>query len=104
MFTIESMIVREAHYAPIAHLAAAAADEELPETVELEVEVSFDVYGRYWPGNREEPPEYPELEISEVQLIETGKCIYDQLTQDELDAIEAECWEYLDNVEPDYPF
>lgn len=58
-----------------------------------EVEVVAYQHGRYRPPTREEPEEFPELEM-DVYVGE--KKITDNLTWKEIDELQQECWDAFD--------
>jgi hypothetical protein len=101
----------------------------IEETLELSWEVYFSVLGKYIPATRYEPEEYPEVEITHVNLIEAncfvasdlnkpivripvnltasfnngnlGEYLYQEFswTLPSSDKLEALCWEELENID-----
>lgn len=35
---------------------------------EVELEIEYEMFGEYFPGNRNEPPDFPELDVKEVKV------------------------------------
>ncbi len=91
------------HHVTLAH--------DTDEPVEAEVYVSYQITGRYWPGNREEPPEYPELEVIAAALahnvpelgLDEGDDVYSLLSAAEQHDLEHACWTHADNMRMNYP-
>jgi len=72
---------------------------------EIDVGVTYSLHGRYYAATREQPAEYPEIEISVFNL-ETGEDITDKLSPSDLESIEQRAWEHSDEhgaAEPDDP-
>lgn len=94
MYTANTTLYRTLEHAPLAHLAAAANGEELEEEVEIEVEIEFEIHGSYYAGNHENPPEYPELEVTKVTTLNVdGKEVELRVLDNEWSAIDEACWE-----------
>ena len=58
-----------------------------------EVEVEYTVSGCYFPGNREEPPDWPDVEIHAVRIYRNGKQrdVLARLTDEEVERLSEEC-------------
>lgn len=101
----------------------------LEETLELTWEVYFSVLGKYIPASRTDPEEFPEIEISHINLIEAACFVASDIKRDIVkipvvltsafnngtlreylysefhwtipasDKLEALCWEELENID-----
>lgn len=70
--------------------------------VELDVQVNFNVHGSYSPGTREDPPEYPDLEIEEISSMIFGtKVVIPESAVTNKLALGESCWDYYDAREAD---
>ena len=68
---------------------------------EVEVEISYEVYGKYLPATHFEPAEYPELEISSIKRVIAGQeiDISEMFTENEHEKIQGILQSYLDEGE-----
>ena len=55
------------------------------QTKLLKLEIGYKTYGRYYPETRENPAEYPDVEIEEVFFEDVN--IYEVLNEEQLDEI-----------------
>ena len=77
-------------------------DEEDEEPEEIEVGINYTVSGRYYPATREEPAEYPDIEIDNIVDLETGEDITDMVSDDTRDWIIEKISENNESDDRDY--
>lgn len=62
---------------------------------DTEVDVEFGVDGEYVAQTMTDPAEYPEIELYKVT--HGDNCVIDLLTDEDIKAIEAQCWKCLED-------
>jgi hypothetical protein len=84
------------------------ADEQSPSTgylINLDIGINYRIYGSDRPATREDPPEYAELEIEDVDILGNGKSVaidVNDLGRDAGEKIEQDLWDHArDRAESD---
>ena len=65
--------------------------------IDLMVNVSFNVSGKYIAQTYYQPAEFPEIDL--IEASHAGLCVIDILTEKNIEAIEVACWESLTEEE-----
>ena len=65
-------------------------NDDIDDFETLEVDVEYDATGKYYPETRDEPAEYPEIEVITVTTLD-GKCLDFGLNQEQEQSIIDDC-------------
>ena len=106
MFTFDYTLTRSLTYSSLEHLAAAADGRELPEEMELEVEIEYSVYGESRPATwgyyGGEPAESPELALDRITTLDDdGNQVEVTLTPQEEHEVEEAAWQHIKDYQED---